>query len=288
VSSSTLPTTAVDRKHPVLFASFLGDNAFGFYQQVVAYLATSTGLEATLDRDPCPARQDHHVNQGKIHAVFTCGLPYVRKHDQTPSLLRLVAAPVMAAARYNDRPVYFSDIIVRSRSAFQTLPDLKGHLFAYNEVHSLSGYVAPSYFLLQQGLKRNFFGQLLRSGSHAVSMNWVATGRVAAAAIDSVVLEMELAQRPQLNAELRVIGSAGPMPMPPVAASSGLTETQLRQLRQALVEMHTRPEGQAVLRRGGVLRFANVTNRDYDPIRQIVATVEQAGGGLILNGEEEN
>jgi phosphonate transport system substrate-binding protein len=259
------------------FASFLGDNALEFYQQVVGYLAEATGIAAKLVENLSPQEQDRRVNSGQIQAVFTCGLPYVRKADIQPSLLHLIAAPVLVAQRYGNRPVYFSDIIVRSDSSYRRFEDLRDTIFAYNEGYSLSGYMAPCYHFLRSGMKQPFFGQTLCSGSHAISMDWVETGRATAAAIDSVVLEMELAQRPHRAKIFRVIDSIGPMPMPPVAASPGLKTTQMRQFRDALLNMHRVPAGQGILQRTGISRFAAVTDSDYDPIRQIIEALKRAG-----------
>jgi phosphonate transport system substrate-binding protein len=271
------PDTIKRASQPIWFASFLGDNAVKFYRQVVDYLSLVTTTKAELLTGLTPHEKDCRVNSGEIGAVFTCGLPYVRKADLDPPLLRLIAAPVMNAPRYQNRPVYFSDIIVRANSPYHTLADLKGSTFAYNEVHSLSGYVLPCYHLFQLGLRPDFFGQMLPSGSHAVSMDWVESGHVTAAAIDSVVLDMELAQRPQRAGQFRVVDTAGPLPMPPVAASPGLTEAHLQQFRQALLAMHTTPRGRTILRGAGVQHFAPVKDSHYNPIRQIVATLRQAG-----------
>jgi len=261
----------------VRFASFLADNAFEFYRQVVGYLADATGIATELLSGIPPAEQDRMVDAGEIQAVFTCGLPYVRKADCKPPLLSLMAAPVMLGARYCDRPVYYSDVIVRADSSYQTLEDLRDTTFAYNEVHSLSGYMLPCYHLLTLGETGRFFAKTVRSGSHAMSMAWVEEGRAAAAAIDSVVLEMEVAHRPERAWSLRVIENMGPTTMPPVATSNGLSATLNEQLRQALLNMHTTEHGRAILTQGGVRRFASVIDADYNPIRHILQALHEAG-----------
>lgn len=252
------------------FASFLGDNAFELYRQIVVYVGRVTGCATEMVTGLSPSEQEAMVNQAVIQAVFTCGLPYVCKADHDPPLLRLIAAPVLTAQRYRNRPIYFADIIVHRDSAFQTFEDLRGATFAYNEVHSLSGYLAVCHHLLSQGEKGGFFGRAVPSGTHAASMDWVEQGRVNSAAIDSVVLDMELTQRPERAAVFRVIEQIGPFPMPPVAAVAGLEESVCRQLGEVLLIMHNDELGRAVLNRAGIRRFARVVDRDYDPIRRVV------------------
>lgn len=261
----------------VHFASFLGDNAFEFYRQIVGYLGDVTGITTELVSGIPATKQDQMVDTGEIQAVFTCGLPYVRKADSNPPLLSLMAAPVMLGARYCDKPVYYSDVIVRADSPYQTFEDLRDTTFAYNEVHSLSGYMLPCYHLLTLGETGRFFAKTVRSGSHALSMEWVEEGRVAAAAIDSVVLEMEIAQRSERAWSLRVIENMGPTTMPPVAASNGLPDNLSEPLRQALLNMHTTEQGWTILREGDVRRFAPVVDADYDPIRHILQALQEAG-----------
>ncbi len=257
---------------PLRFASYLGDNALDFYGRVVAYLGAVTGLGTTLVV-PAP-EQETAFDHAQVEAAFTCGLPYILQSDRPAPAAHLLAAPVMPGERYEDRPVYFADLIVRRDAPYERLADLRGATFAYNQATSFSGYVLPRYHLLTQGLDLDFFGESCASGSHAASMDWVESGRAAAAAIDSVVLDMELLQRPERAARLRVIASIGPAGMPPVVASAQLDPAVQAALRDALTTMHTDPAGLAILRQGGMRRFAPVTSADYNDVRRMWHTVE--------------
>lgn len=270
---------------PIRFTSFLGDNALEFYQNIVHYLAETTGLKTEFVADRSADEREAMVEQQDIQVVFTCGLPYTVKADSVPPQLRVMAAPVMAAARYaryQDQAVYFSDVIVRSESPYHRLADLSGKSFAFNEIRSFSGYVAVCRHLLQMGQTESFFGEWLKSGAHAISMDWVEQARAEAAAIDSVVLEMELDQHPERSGRFRVIERIGPYPMPPVAAVSGLPELTYQKLKTALLAMHHNERGQTILQRAQVQRFRDMTDRDYDPIRRVVQDLELTGRSVRL------
>lgn len=262
---------------PIRFTSFLGDNGVEFYRRVTTYLGQTTGLPTELVASLPPTEQEARVRQEQIQVVFTCGLPYVKKADHHPPLLRLLAAPVPVAPRYQDRPLYFSDVVVRATSPYQTFASLRGTVFAYNEIHSFSGYMLPCYHLITLDQPKEFFRRATPTGSHARSMDWVERGWADVAAIDSVIFDMEIAQRPQRAAVFRVVARLGPCPMPPVAAVSGLADHFFQPLRQALLTMHTDPSGQAILREAGMRRFAPVTDRDYYPIRRIMRDLKQSG-----------
>ena len=267
---------------PIRFTSFLGDNALEFYRDIVCYLAGMTGLETDFVTNRSTGEREAMVKQQEIQVVFTCGLPYTFKADIVPPQLRVMAAPVMAAARYQDQAVYFSDVIVRSESPYDSFADLSGKSFAFNETRSFSGYVAVCRHLLQMGQTESFFGEWLKSGAHAMSMDWVEQARVEAAAIDSVVLEMELDQHPERSGRFRVVERIGPYPMPPVAAVSGLPEPIYQKLKTALLAMHHTERGQKILQQAQVQRFRGMTDRDYDPIRRVVQDLELTGRSVRL------
>jgi phosphonate transport system substrate-binding protein len=259
---------------PLHFASFLGDNGFDFYRQVVAYLGEATGLATEMLSDTS-AGMEALFGSGALAGAFGCGLPYVWRAAEPEPVVRLLAAPVMPAARYGDRPVYFADVIVRAGSHFHTLADLRGATFAFNEEISMSGYVLPRYHWLTHGEDLlTFFSRCVKTGAHANSMDWVEQGQADCTAIDSVVLEMEWLQRPARRESFRIVTSGGPAAMPPVMASARLDPQIHHALTEALIAMHTTERGRAVLSVGGVRRFARVIDSDYDDIRRMMKAVE--------------
>jgi phosphonate transport system substrate-binding protein len=73
---------------------------------------------------------------GQVHFAFLCGLPYVRLRREVSEPLEALAAPVLTGERYARRPVYFSDVIVASDTGADSLDDLRGSTWAYNEPDS--------------------------------------------------------------------------------------------------------------------------------------------------------
>jgi phosphonate transport system substrate-binding protein len=92
-----------------------------------------------------------------------------------------------SGACYKDRPVYFSDVVVRRDSKFHTFADLRGASWAYNEPGSHSGYNVVGYHLATLGEGSGYFGQVVESGAHQVSLQMILDGRIDASAIDSLV-----------------------------------------------------------------------------------------------------
>lgn len=194
-----------------------------------------------------------------------------------PPPVELLAAPILDGDRYQDRPVYFSDVIVARDSPARSFADLRGSSWAYNDPDSHSGYSVVLYQLATMGETTRFFSRIVEAGSHQRSIRLVANGKVAASAIDSQVLGVELREHPELKARLRVIQSLGPSPIQPVVVASRLPSSLKDDLATALTSMHRDSEARQALAYGSVKRLVPVTDSDYDPIRRMLEAIERAG-----------
>ncbi len=216
------------------------------------------------------------LDTGSIHIGWICGAPYVQKADNRMRI-ELLAAPVPAGARYNDAPVYFSDVIVRADSRFASFADLAGARFALNEPGSHSGFHIVRYTLAQRKLGADFFGGHYFSGSHALSLQHVLDGSADGSAIDSTVLEGLLHQNPAYAKEIRSVDVLGPSPRPPWIIRKEVDVHLRAELRKSLLTLHETENGRAILAAGHTARFAAVTDHDYDPIRQMLRLADRRG-----------
>jgi ABC-type phosphate/phosphonate transport system substrate-binding protein len=261
----------------IRLASFLADNARPTYERIAAYLAGRLAEPAELLAGVDWDERHRMLDGGEIQVAFICGLPYARKHDRPDRPVELLCAPVMAAPRYGGRPVYFTDVIVRRVSTYHAFADLRGCVWAYNDVGSHSGYNLVRHHLLTLGETAGYFQRIVASGSHLRSIRMVLDGDVDASGIDSVVLDLETARRPALAGALRTVESIGPGPIPPVVVSSWMPEGLKARLRDLFLTMHEDPEGGAILTDGLIARFVPVRDADYDPIREMTRRAEAAG-----------
>lgn len=247
----------------------MAPNADGFILDLLMYIRQTSGLSIEfVDWMTWPEREAA-LDRGRIALGWICGLPYTWKADGHPPTVRLLAAPVMSGERYRGQPVYFSDVVVRRGSSFQRFLDLEHSVWGYNEPRSHSGYNLVRYELARRGLEGSFFQRTLATGSHQQAIEAILRGEIDAAAIDSTVLETELRLRPGLDAELRVIETFGPSPIPPIVAAAGFDPALEVEIRDTLLRIHRSESGRALLERHHMARFAPVDDRSYDPIREM-------------------
>ena len=248
----------------------MAENTAVFYHGLSTYLARHLGIPARVLDDVPWQEREQMLYRGEAQLGVVCGLQYVYAVDrgEQPGV-DLLAAPVMRGERYQGRPIYFSDVVVRHDSPARCLADLRGAAWAYNEPTSQSGYNLPRYVLACRGEKAGFFGRVTMSGSHQRSLNLILDGTIDASAIDTTVLEQEFRLHPELGGRLRVVETLGPSPIPPLVISRLVPRSVRVALLRLLLDMPKDPLGMEVLALADVARFVRVSHAGYDQIRHM-------------------
>jgi phosphonate transport system substrate-binding protein len=252
--------------------TFLAPNMLPVYQFTMQYLGNKLGCEIQLKA----GTKYDELFQADL--MFICGLPYVLYSNPriVPSPIEALAAPILRGERFQNRPIYFSDVIVHRDSPFQSFLDLRGCSWGFNEPLSQSGYGITRHWLLKLGETNGYFGKVVATGFHQKSIRKVLGQEVDASAIDVQVLEVELRQHPRLAEHLRVIASLGPSTIQPLAAAAHLPRSLKGDIQAVLTEIHLDPAGRTYLDKGNIDRFVGVSDTDYDDIREMQLACEQA------------
>ena len=252
--------------------TFLAPNMFRVYQAITDAVGKHLGLEINL------AVGENYDDVSQADLCFICGLPYVLRTRPrvNPASLEAIAAPVLVGERYQGKPIYFSDVIVRRDSPYQSFVDLRGCSWAFNEEESQSGYGITRYTLVKLGETTGFFGKVSKAGFHQKAIRMVCDGEVDATAIDSQVLAVELRNHPNLADHLRIVGVFGPSTVQPIAVSTTLTKSLKEDIRSALLHIHNIATVRAEFDRNFIDRIAAVGDSTYDDIREMLAVCERA------------
>ena len=252
------------------FVTFLAPNLAWFYEFLTQYLGRALDCDAQLT---VGSSYDELVT---ADVAFVCSLPYIELAQRGDCPVAPIAAPVLEGPRYGGRPIYFSDVIVRHDSPWQSFADLRGRSWAYNEPHSQSGYGITRQFLLQCGETRGYFGKVVEAGWHERSVRMVCAGEVDASAVDSHVLAVMMRDEPELAARVRVICALGPSTIQPVVAARRLPERVKSALRRALLALADDPDMKGILGRALIERFVPVRDSNYNDIRRMLLAAQRA------------
>lgn len=256
-------------------AAFVSERGVPVYGKIVDYLGQKSGTPLELVTGLAYTSINQMLLAGAVDYGFICGYPYILARDQPVPKVELVAAPVPKDPRYGQKPVYFSDLIVRADSPFKSIQDLRGRTYVYNEETSNSGYNMPRSYLVKLGLTHGFFGKVLRSGSHEASIRMVAQGLADASFVDSLVLDYDRTKGFADAARVRVIDSLGPAATVPFVVSTAALPTSAP-LKARLLTMHDDPRGRQILDEALLERFAEVSDADYDGLREMKKAAEDA------------
>src|SRR2546421_4375677 len=249
----------------IRFATYLAPNLYPTYRYVAHYIGEKVGLPTTLT----VGHSFSEFAEGQVDVAFMCGLPYVNMADELSCPIELLAAPVLLGERYQHRPVYFSDVVVRRESSYTSFEDLQGCRWAYNQRESHSGWNNVCYSLLERGRTLDYCGELIETGSHLRSIEKVLDGQADATAVDSQVLDVLFANDSRVAAELRVIDMLGPSSIPPVVIARRVDAGLKRAIGEALLSMHNDLLAARALAAGDIERFVQVSDEDYWDIRMI-------------------
>lgn len=209
------------------------------WRSVIDWVLAEAHVDARYeDHDPPKLLSDLWARDD-LACVQMCGLPFSLR---TPHAT-VLAAPVLSLPRYGGRPIYWSDIAVRADSTFSTLEDTLGARAGYTLKDSQSGYFAFRYHLLRKFPTRlqpysEITGHLLNPRG---VIRALAEGRIDVGPLDSYVHDLLKANDPAFAAQVRVIDTTEPTPMPPLVATAQLDSDTLTRVRQAFLAVQHEP-----------------------------------------------
>jgi len=173
-------------------------------------------------------------------AVFMCGLPYSRSEIKP----EIVVAPVPSPAGFDGKPRYWSDLVVRVDSDFQTLSDTFGHRLALTVRDSQSGYAAPLRLLATYDASEPLYEDVIAPRITPVgAITAVTEGLADVAPVDAYAFQLLQKFRPELTSQVRVIAQTDIRPIPVLVASAPRSEP----LAAAFLTAHEAPELRSIM-----------------------------------------
>jgi phosphonate transport system substrate-binding protein len=153
--------------------------------------------------------------------------------------------PIVVEADSEGSVAYYSVIAVKADSSYRSIEDLKGKSLAFADPNSTSAFVAPSYFLREQGIDSGtFFGRTGFSGSHENGIIAVLNGTYDAAATSWTNEERSNVARMELKGmipkgQIRYIWKSPQIPNGPWAMHTDLPMALKSDIRATLMALPT-------------------------------------------------
>ena len=251
------------------------------WSQFFAWLAEKSGQPLEVIPHAFPAPLNDLWARPDLGATFICGYPYALGGRRQQAL----AAPVPSPARYQGRPVYMTDFVVRADSPFRTLEDTFGHRIGYTVGDSHSGCNAPRHHLLQYRSPDR--PQLYAASTGPLYtprkvIDAVLAGEIDVGPVDGYNLDILRRHEPDLVARLRIVATTDPAPAPLLVAGPDCPPQAAAALRQALLAFGEAPETANLRDALCLSRFAAAAPEDYD--QTLAWDREAAAAGYALPG----
>jgi ABC-type phosphate/phosphonate transport system substrate-binding protein len=207
-----------------------------------------------------------------LAVVQMCGLP-ASLRSLSPTVL---AAPQPSLPRYGGKAVYMSDIAVKADSPFRTLEDTFGGVAGYTLKDSQSGYFAFRTLLLTKhpGAKyRKIVGGLLNPRGIIQAL---VRGEIDVGPLDGYVFDLIRSGDPAFAAQVRVVATTDPTPIPPLVATASLKDDEIGRIRNAFLQVHREASLDEARKAVLVERFVVPDISVYDETKRRAQRVEQA------------
>jgi phosphonate transport system substrate-binding protein len=210
---------------------------------------------------------------GAVEALRSNQVEFSRLGPAAYALARKVmgdrVAPVVRDRDDTGAEGYFSVIVVRADSPFQTLADLRGRSLAWADPNSASGFAFPSYYLRKQGIEiERFFSRTGFAGNHETAVLAVLNGSYDAAATfwtnerrGNVPRMVEKGMIPE--GSMRMIWQTPLIPSSPYVTRTDLPRDLQDAFRDALLSIHERDPDALRALSTTTSRFAPALHEDY-------------------------
>ncbi len=229
-----------------------------------------------IDHDP-PALLSELWARDDLGATIMCGLPHALR-TPTPIVL---AAPIPSSATYGGKMVYFSRLIVPAHSRAARLEDTFGGTVGYTLTDSMSGCVALRCMLerYRRPPSPQLYSKVVGKLIHVRGMiEAVGSGRVDIGSVDSYLFDLLEEHDPAFVAQVKVIGTTDPVPMPPFVATADLDDTTVERLREAFRAASDAPELAAARETLLLAGFGTPAPDAYDVFHEIEALSARHAG----------
>jgi ABC-type phosphate/phosphonate transport system substrate-binding protein len=208
-------------------------------------------------------------------AVFMCGLPWSLATPQP----ELVVAPVPSPAAYGGRACYWSDVVVRADSPFQTIEQTFGHRLALTTPESQSGYAALLHALMPYGSSEPLYRELIEPRFTPMgALTAIIERKAEVAPLDSYAFALLSKYAPDLTAQVRVVMRTEPTAVPLLVGSGPAPPA----VGAAFLSARAKPSAAALMDQLLLDRFARPDMPAYDELRQRFQTMQAFWRGHAL------
>jgi ABC-type phosphate/phosphonate transport system substrate-binding protein len=248
------------------------------WKELFGWLARESRVDLRAVDHAYPLPLAELWSRGDLACGFMCGFPYALAALKPQP----VAAPVTAGAPVPGKPVYATRLVGRADTKFRSLEDTFGGRLGYTVEDSHSGYNALRHHLLPYHCARG--GRLYRESVGPLFtprrvIEALFAGDIDIGPLDSFALDLMQHHEPDLAAQIRIVATTDPAPIPFLVAAPDCPAETVSALQAALATFADAPACADLRDRLCLKAFAPVNTADYELMLRWDAEARSAGYG---------
>jgi phosphonate transport system substrate-binding protein len=231
------------------------------YEPLTRYVSQKAGAQITLKILPRYGNIIDNFVSEKMDGAFFGSFTYTLAHAKLG--VQVIARP----EGQDGKSTYHGFIFVRKDSGIKFIRDMAGKRFAFVDKATTAGYLLPlAYFKQHKVDYRSYLKEVYFTGTHEDAIYDVLNRKADIGAAKNTVYERLAETDARIKDELVILERSPDVPENAFAVRNDLDEAVKQKLAEVLLNMHTDPEGRAVLEAFGERKFIATSDADYQPI----------------------
>jgi phosphonate transport system substrate-binding protein len=245
------------------------EKSIEMYKPFVDYVGEKLGRKAIGLYRRTYLETNELVRYQKCDFAIVCTYPFIRG-ERDFGMQALVVPLVKGETTYQ------SFIVVPKNSRATTLLDLAGKRFATADLISTTGWLFPAMKLMGEGKDPNkFFGEVITTGSHDLSLQAVIDGFVDGAGVHGIVYDLMVSEDPSIQQKVKILAKSPPFGIPPIVVHPNLDPKLREAILSVLLKMHEDDSGKSILTKLQIDRFVVPEEDLFAPLRLAVSKLEK-------------
>ncbi|WP_321419488.1 PhnD/SsuA/transferrin family substrate-binding protein [uncultured Methanomethylovorans sp.] len=234
-----------------------------YYEGLRNYVSQATGRKVELVQRDNPREISYLLGSGYLDIAFVREDAYYDGAQQFA--IDIMAIPIIQGNAY-----YQSYVIVHSGNGIESITDLQGKNFIFNDFRFTKEKVEPDYIevLLAEMNKTpsTFFSSYSYSESQDRLIEMLSKKNIDGAEVDNFFWEYMKRNYPQQIFNLTIIDISPAKKVPVLAYNPHISLEEVQLIKNSVISMHRTKEGKQILESMGIDMFIPMDNATYETL----------------------
>lgn len=237
------------------------------YEPLLAQLADKIGVPIEIKILPSYSNVINNFQEYELDGAFFGSL------TGTMAIQELGVEPLVRPQFMDDSATCSAVVFVKKGGGIRTVRDMQGKRIAFVDKASATGFLLPLAYFKSLGIEdyKDWFGDVLFSGTHEDAINDVLSGYADVGAVSSTIFYMLAEMNPQVLNELTILATSPQIPSNPLAVRNDLPNDLKQLLRQQLLSLRQSAAGRVILEDLKVKQFTEATKEDSQPLLDLIS-----------------